>query len=175
MTVLQSLRRSTSREADRYRHGTDRPLRPYLGALGVYGAAVAALAGLGAATGRQLPSRVAPWDLAVLGVATYKLSRLISKDTVTAPLRAPFTEYDGPQGQGELSERVRGGTGPRHAVGELLTCPFCLAQWVATGFAAGLVFAPRATRLVASTFAMVAVSDALQNAYAALQRAAEGD
>ncbi|MEN3362632.1 MAG: hypothetical protein V7637_6614 [Mycobacteriales bacterium] len=174
MTVLRSITRAAGREADRYRHGNDRPLRPYLGAMGVYGAAVAALAGVGAATGRRLPDRVGPWDLAVLGVATHKLSRLISKDTVTAPLRAPFTEYEGPQGEGELSERVRGGIGPRHALGELLTCPFCLAQWVATGFAAGLVFAPRATRLAGSTFAMVAVSDALQNVYAALQRAAEG-
>jgi hypothetical protein len=174
MTVLRSLNKAAGREAEHYRHGSDRPLRPYLGAMGVYGAAVAALAGVGAATGRRLPARVAPWDLAVLGVATHKLSRLISKDTVTAPLRAPFTEYDGPQGEGELSERVRTGSGPRHAVGELLTCPFCLAQWVATGFAAGLVLAPRPTRLAASTFAMVAISDALQNVYAALQRAAEG-
>jgi Protein of unknown function (DUF1360) len=174
MTVLRSLTRAAGREAEHYRHGSDRPLRPYLGAMGVYGAAVAALVGVGAATGRRLPARVAPWDLAVLGVATHKLSRLISKDTVTAPLRAPFTEYDGPQGEGELSERVRGGTGPQHAVGELLTCPFCLAQWVATGFAAGLVLAPRPTRLAASTFAMVAISDILQNVYAALQRAAEG-
>jgi hypothetical protein len=59
-------------------------------------------------------------------------------------------------------------------VGELITCPFCLAQWVATAFTAGLVFAPRATRLVAGTFSTVAISDALQNVYAFLQRKAEG-
>jgi hypothetical protein len=105
-------------------------------------------------------------------VATHKLSRLIAKDTVTAPLRAPFTRFEGPQGQGELHEEVRG-HGARHTLGELLTCPFCLAQWVATAFAAGLVFAPRPTRLVASTFATVAISDALQNVYAFLQKKAE--
>jgi hypothetical protein len=107
----------------------------------------------------------------LIGVATHKLSRLVAKDTVTAPLRAPFTEFHGSQGEGELAEEVRG-RGPRHMVGELLTCPFCLAQWVATGFAAGLVFAPRATRLVAATFTAVATSDMLQNVYALLQQKA---
>jgi hypothetical protein len=28
-------------------------------------------------------------------------------------------------------------------MGELLTCPFCLGQWVATGLIFGLVLAPR--------------------------------
>ena len=59
------------------------------------------------------------------------------------------------------------------AAGELITCPFCLAQWVATGLAAGLVFAPRATRLVMSTFSAVAGADFLQYAYASLQQATE--
>jgi hypothetical protein len=40
---------------------------------------------------------------------------------------------------------------------------------VATAFGAGLVFAPRATRLVAATFASVAVSDFLQFGYSSLQ------
>ena len=45
-------------------------------------------------------------------------------------------------------------------------------QWVATGFVAGTVLAPRATSLAATTFAAVAVSDALQFGYAALERRA---
>ena len=169
---VRALRAAARREAAAYRAGEDRPLGSYLATMGTYAASVTALAGAGALAGRRLPERISPWDVTLLGVATHKLSRLVAKDTVTAPLRAPFTEFAGPQGQGELHEEVRG-HGARHTIGELLTCPFCLAQWVATGFAAGLVFAPRATRLVATTFTTVALSDALQNVYAILQKKAE--
>ena len=172
MTAVDKVKAAARREADAYRAGEDRPLGSYLATMGTYGASVAALFGAGALAGKRLPTRVPPWDVLLLGVATHKLSRTITKDTVTAPLRAPFTEFAAPQGQGELHEEVRG-HGLRHTLGELLTCPFCLAQWVATGFTAGLVFAPRGTRLVATTFTAVALSDALQNIYAYLQKKAE--
>ena len=171
--ALDSIRRAARREADAYRAGTNRPLGGYVTTMGVYGATVAAVSVAGVLAGRRLPERVAPYDIALLGVATHKLSRTITKETVTAPLRAPFTEFGGPQGQGELHEEVRG-HGLRHTLGELLTCPFCLAQWIGTGMAAGLVLAPRQTRLVAATFTAVAISDTLQNVYAYLQRKAEG-
>jgi Protein of unknown function (DUF1360) len=172
MTAADKIRNAARREADAYRAGEDRPLGSYLGTMAVYGGSVAALVGVGRLAGRRLPDRIAPYDVALLGVATHKLSRLIAKDTVTAPLRAPFTRFEGPQGQAELQEEVRG-HGLRHTLGELLTCPFCMGQWIATVFAAGLVLAPRPTRLVASTLATVAISDALQNVYAFLQKKAE--
>src|ERR1700754_876699 len=125
MTGVDKIKKAVRREAEAYRAGEDRPLGSYLGTMGVYSASVAALAGIGALTGRRLPERGAPYDIAVLGIATHKLSRLIAKDTVTAPLRAPFTRFEGPQGQGELHEEVRG-HGARHTLGELLTCPFCM-------------------------------------------------
>ena len=52
--------------------------------------------------------------------------------------------------------------GTRHALGELLTCPFCVSQWFATGFAFGLVTSPRLTRQVAGLFAALEVADLLQ-------------
>jgi hypothetical protein len=172
-STLGRARRAAHREAEAYRHGAERPLAPYVGTMVTYGGSVALLAGVGAVAGARLPETVSPWDVTLLGVATYKVSRLVAKDTVTAPLRAPFTEFQGPQGEAEPAEQVRG-RGLRHAVGELVSCPFCLAQWVATGFAAGLVFAPQATRVVAATFTAVAASDMLQNAYALLQQKATG-
>ena len=69
--------------------------------------------------------RASPAGLLLLGLATQHLTRLIAKDTVTAPLRAPFTRFERPAGEGEVSERVIG-TGLRHVLGELLSCPFCL-------------------------------------------------
>ena len=113
---VDKIKKVARREADAYRAGEERPLGSYLGTMGVYGSTVAALVGIGAATGRRLPDRVAPYDVALLGIATHKLSRLIAKDTVTAPLRAPFTRFEGPQGQAELHEEVRG-----HGVGAELS------------------------------------------------------
>jgi hypothetical protein len=154
--------------ADRYRHGHDRPLGPY-GVLDLaYGGVVAAI-GLAARRRRRPLPELAPRDVALIGVATHRLARTIAKDPITSPIRMPFTRYDGVGGPAELHEEVVA-DGIGHAVGELVTCPFCLAQWVATGFVAGMVFAPRATRLVAATFAGVAVSDFLQYAYAGAQR-----
>jgi hypothetical protein len=152
-----------------------RPLGGYLVSMSGYAAVTAALAGLVKATGRQVPERPATADVVLLGIATHKLSRLLAKDAVTSPLRAPFTRYDRPTGSGEVMEQVRDqGSSTRHAIGELLSCPFCLAVWVATGLTGGLVLAPRLTRLVATGLTAVAASDFLQMAYAVAQRAAEG-
>jgi hypothetical protein len=161
-------------QADAYRAGDTRPLGGYLGALAMYGGVSAAAGVLAKMTGRSLPERVSPWDVALLGVATHKLSRLLSKDAVTSPLRAPFVRYADTAGDAELKEEVREHGGVKHAVGELLTCPFCLAQWVGTTFVFGWLFAPRATRLAEATFAGVAASDFLQLAYATMQQKAEG-
>jgi hypothetical protein len=119
-------------------------------------------------TGRKLPAPGLD-DVALFGVATHKLSRLLAKEKVTAPLRAPFAEYAQKGGPAEVEERPRG-RGARRAIGELVTCPYCLDQWVASGFAVASVFAPRATRLTASVFATVAIADFLQIGYRLGQR-----
>jgi hypothetical protein len=167
--VVEDLSERATREADAYRAGEDRPLGSFVGLIGAYGAFVAV--GALAARRRGLPSNVGAGDLALISVATHKLSRLLAKDPVTSPLRAPFTRFAGTSGEAELKEEVRG-TGPRKAIGELVTCPFCVGQWVATSFVLGLVLAPRATRLVATTFTTVAAADFLQLAYAAAEERA---
>lgn len=121
---------------------------------------------LRAARNGRLPERISAGDVALLGVASHKLARLISADTVTSPLRAPFVEYKGGAGINEVSETPRG-TGMRRALGELLFCPPCTGQWVAAGMVAGLLRAPRPTRVVAATFAVQAVADFLHVAWQA--------
>jgi Protein of unknown function (DUF1360) len=64
------------------------------------------------------------------------------------------------------------GRGMRRVIGELLVCPFCISQWIATAFAVGLVFAPRATRWIAGVFGAVGASDYLQFGYKLAERAA---
>jgi hypothetical protein len=126
-------------------------------------------------SGRDLPEHVEPGDIVLIGTASYKLSRLISKKKVTAFVRAPFTELEGRGGPAELEERPRGG-GLRRAMGELLVCPYCLGLWASGAFHAGLLFAPRATRLSASVLAAMTISDFLQIAYtAAEERGLGGD
>jgi Protein of unknown function (DUF1360) len=116
-----------------------------------------------------LPDNISAGDLALIGVATHKGSRMLAKDKVTAPVRRPFARYEEPAGPGEVEESPRG-SGLRYAIGELVVCPFCLSQWVATVFAAGIVVAPRATRFVASVLATVTASDFLQIAYKASEK-----
>ena len=155
-----------------YAPGGDRPLGGYAVLMGLYGAAVTAGAVALRRRNRPLPDLRA-LDVVLTGVATHKLSRRMSKDSVTSPLRAPFTRYEGVAGAAELQERVRG-QGLRKAVGELISCPFCLSQWVATAFMFGLLAAPRATRWTASVFASLALADFLQFAYAWAEQRAEG-
>jgi Protein of unknown function (DUF1360) len=162
------------READAYRGDNPRPLEGYTVVLGVYGMLVALAGVLAAATGRRLPERWTLRDLVTVTIGTHKLSRTISKDAVTSPLRAPFAHYAGSGGPAEVMEETRHGSALRHSLGELLTCPFCLDMWVATGFVIGLIFAPRLTRLIAGTFTALAGADFLQLAYAKAQQLTEG-
>ncbi len=150
-----------------YAPGQERPLGAYAVLAGVYsGAFATALIGL--RRRRQLPERLAATDVLLVAVATHKLSRLIAKDKVTSFVRAPFTRFQEPSGQGEVEEEPCG-HGLRLAIGELFVCPYCLAQWVATALTLGLVGAPRLTRLIGSVFVAHTVADFLQVAYRAAE------
>lgn len=153
-----------------YAGDEERPLESYTRVLAAYGGAVSALLAAARLTGRNAPEKIGLPDLLLMSLFTHRLSRTLAKDTVTSPIRAPFARYEGVSGPAELQEGVRG-SGLRHTLGKLLTCPFCLAQWVATGYAAGMVFAPRLTRLAGATMTAVAVSDWLQLAYSRLMKA----
>ncbi|WP_083661385.1 DUF1360 domain-containing protein [Actinophytocola xanthii] len=147
---------------------TKRTSRPALvkhsAVLGTYSAVLGLLTAVGRAKGVRLPERFSVQDTVLLGTATHKASRLLSKQEVTSPLRAPFTSREEATGASEVNESARG-EGVRHTIGELLTCPFCLGVWVASGFTAGMVVAPRVTRLVTTALTAVATSDLLQFVY----------
>jgi hypothetical protein len=143
------------------------PFAAYAGFTAAFNAAFAGALVAARRSGR-LPERVEPSDVVLIGVATHKLSRLITKDRVMAFARAPFTEYQEPGGPGEVEEKPRG-DGLRQAVGELLVCPYCLGLWTSAGMHAGLLFAPRVTRTVASTLTALALADFLQIAYKAAE------
>jgi len=136
-------------------------------ALAFHGAMAGAVAAA-KRSGRDLPEHVHARDVALIGTASFRLSRLISKQKVTAFVRAPFTELEGKGGPAQLDEHPRG-SGLRRAMGELLVCPYCLGLWASGAFHAGLLFAPRATRFSASVLAAMTISDFLQIAYKAAE------
>jgi hypothetical protein len=148
-----------------YAPAEERPLAAYALLSGAFFSGLAASLAAARASGRTI-DRPGVADVAIAGLATQKVSRLIAKDKVTSFLRAPFTRFQDTAGHGELEEAPRG-SGLRYAVGELLVCPYCMAQWVAGGVAVGWVYAPRTTRLLAAMWAAQAVADGVQLVYSA--------
>jgi hypothetical protein len=114
----------------------------------------------------RLPERIEPSDLALLGIASYQLSRTLTRDRVTTFLRRPFADEQGPAGRGEVKSEPRG-KGLQRAVGELMICPFCMTQWVAGAALAALCVAPRTTRFAAGMLAVRTVAEAANIAHEA--------
>ena len=146
----------------------ERPLKGYVALTGTFATFATGFSIWVRRSGRELPERIEPRDLALITVATHKASRMLAKDRVTSAVRAPFTRLQADGDPGRVEERPRG-RGLRRAVGELLICPFCLSVWIGFAFPAGLVVAPRPTRWAASVLAVVFGSDVLQVAYKQLE------
>jgi hypothetical protein len=119
--------------------------------------------------GYRLPQEYGTKDIVLTGLATHKLSRLIARDKVTGFARAPFTRFQEATGHAEVDEAPRG-SGVQLAIGELLVCPYCLAQWIAGAFTVGHVVAPRVTRLLTAMWSAHAIADAAQLAYSAAEQ-----
>lgn len=150
--------------ADGYAPGEDRPLAGYGVLLATFFGSSAAFAAWLARSGRAVPGRVDPGDVALVSIAVHKASRLVTKDRATSVLRAPFTRYQAPATAGEVDEAARG-RGLRRALGELLVCPYCIGMWIAAVLTAGLLVAPRFTRWVSFALTTLTIADFLQIVY----------
>lgn len=118
--------------------------------------------------GKKLPDQIPLADILLLGIATHKLSLVITKEWSTAPLRAPFTRFRRIEKGGELDEESRG-SGIQEAIGDLLTCPYCSGVWLATGLMLGYAARPNVTRLIAGVYTSVTISDFLHTCYGKAQ------
>jgi hypothetical protein len=151
--------------------GDAMPLSGYAALMAAFGGmAAVTLAGL--SRRGKLPKRYGVKDVVLFGIATHKLTRILTRDWVTSPLRAPFTKYVESDGAGEVKEASRG-TGLRRAIGDLATCQFCAGPWVASGMLASSLVAPRPTRFVATMLAIVTTSDFLHHVYARTKKLSE--
>ncbi|MFD3762515.1 DUF1360 domain-containing protein [Streptomyces sp. NPDC058622] len=144
----------------------------HLGAMAGFAGYAAGWIVLQRRTGRPRPAPPSPWDLALTATATFRLSRLIAKATVTRPVRAPFTRVDGAGAPAELNETPREEPG-RETVGELISCPFCLSVWIVTTFTGAHTIWPEATRTVTGALTALTLSDALQFGHSALSKRAD--
>ncbi|OLA95580.1 MAG: hypothetical protein AUH19_09915 [Verrucomicrobia bacterium 13_2_20CM_55_10] len=81
-------------------------LAEYASLLGFFIASVAVLTGIAMEKDR-LPRRFSLLDLALLGIATHKMSRIVAKDRITGILRAPFVSYIRSAGAGEAPQHSR--------------------------------------------------------------------
>ena len=142
------------------------PLGAYAALTGVFGAFVTGLIGATVLSGGKLPEKgPSVGDMLLLGVATHKLSRIVAKDRVSAWFRAPFVTYKGGAGDGEVEEDSRRTGDLREAVGDLVTCPYCMGVWIAVPMWFGMMIAPRLTKFVAGILVTVTTADFTHRAY----------
>lgn len=75
-------------------------------------------------------------DLAVvvvLALASYRLARIVARDTITEPFRARLYEWSWIDPDGGRGDPVPRKGQLRCYVNELLTCMLCLGLWVSVG------------------------------------------
>ena len=127
----------------------------YLTLIGIFGGCYAAFSAWEQKRGEELD--IGALDLAMLGLATYRVGRVVAFDAVTEPLRAPVTE----ERDGGVEPK---GSGVRRALGELVSCPTCIGTWIAAGSVYGLRLAPRPTRTFLAIMAAGGLAEVLDYA-----------
>ena len=139
------------------------PHGAYAAIMGTFAAGLAGAGLLARLLGRE-PRENQGIDLVVLGAATFKAARTISRDEVASFIREPFVEgvaHEGGEAPVETGDL-------RQAIGELVTCSRCIGTWVAAGLTATQMIAPRFGRMLTWSLAAAGANDFLQAGFAAL-------
>ena len=91
------------------------------------------------------------WQMIILALAVFRLADIISNETITRPLRAPFIRY---REKHHKQVEVPKSKGFEGAMGSLVYCPSCTGTWVAMALVYCNVFWPHITIIVAIIFAL---------------------
>ena len=119
----------------------------------------------------MLPKDIKLLDLALLGFATARLTDIISTDEVMTWLREPFVRMEPVEIAGYEAEiRVGRGAGFRKALGELLSCPWCVGVWVAAGLTYAYFLIPSITWLFILVLAIAEIGSIIQTLTTVLVR-----
>lgn len=82
----------------------------------------------------------------ILGLATYRVTRLFTRDTITAKIREAFWKKFPPEST---------------YIGYLSTCEWCFSFWIAAGFTGAFLIIPSVTSIIAIIYAVSAVAGLL--------------
>ena len=109
----------------------------------------------------RIPERFPLGDFLRIALSSYKMSRVVAKDEVTTFIRAPVTE----DAQAQQPKKE----GMAAALGELVTCPYCLGLWFTSSLAYAHVLFPRQARFATTIFGSYAVTDFLHAGFLRLR------
>ncbi|MCL5110632.1 MAG: DUF1360 domain-containing protein [Chloroflexi bacterium] len=99
-----------------------------------------------------------PFDLFLLGLASYRTGRVLAYERVAEAIRAPFTKTV-PDDSGFGETVVAKGKGVQWSLGELFSCPICLATWVGAGLLYALDLIPRPARIYVNAMSVAGVAE----------------
>ena len=88
------------------------------------------------------------WTLALLGMAAFRVYRLIAMDTLLDTIRARFVGLHGWR-EGQIVPKTY-----RQGAAEFLICPWCLGFWVALAWWGAWQIWPHGTLIVAAPLAI---------------------
>ena len=82
----------------------------------------------------------------LLGLATYRVTRLMTRDMVTAPLRNTFWKKFPPE---------------TTYIGYLSTCEWCFSFWIGSGVVISAIIIPTVPYIIATIYAVSAIAGLL--------------
>lgn len=119
----------------------------------------------------ELVYAVTAFDLAVMGLAAFRLVRLLSYDKIFGFVRLWFMDaHHHPDGGVTYGKPERG---PRRTIAELLECPWCTGIWASLVVVAFYFILP-ITRFLVVILAAAAIGSFLLNISKAIARSAGG-
>ncbi|WP_053365594.1 DUF1360 domain-containing protein [Bacillus sp. FJAT-27245] len=97
--------------------------------------------------------------LALIGLASFRLTRVIVYDKITEFIRAPFHEERIEDGEVYI---VPKGKGIRKWIGELISCYWCTGVWVSAGLLAAYAYFPKIGIPAILLFAVAAIASIIE-------------
>lgn len=111
----------------------------------------------------RLPMSISVFDFILIGLATARLSDIISTDEVTTWMRRPFVKMETTEiADREVQTRMGRGTGLRKLIGDMLSCPWCVGVWVAAGLVCAYSMFPRFVWLLIVIMAIAEIGALVQ-------------
>jgi hypothetical protein len=117
-----------------------------------------AIAGLAGARERRRDAPPGVLEIGLRGLAAYRIGRMIAFERIAEPVREPFTATV-PDASGTDETVVARGRGVQWAIGELLSCPTCVATWASLALGIGAIVLPGPTRFVVRVLGVTGLAE----------------